>query len=534
MKNCTNFLNPYSETTMYFTLINCNKKNYCIPLDVCNNGHFFVSFGNKTCIRKTECDINVFDETDPFIHDYDPIPSAEVITEIPKTFDERIDNNTNKIHIVKILTVFENYNRYNNSDSLLIEEYIKIFNQESERYGSREIYLIIFKKFDNFNITIYPLDIESFAYDNIMIPNNLGFINFEDYFPSYSDYEADTNEIILIILLESLSLNSSINELNYYFYGMNIKQIEKSKFLNISSLDLKSNENNLLRIIYPLKSYYNKNSSLNKRNSEYLVENIRTFYSRDPNIELYNIHDPFFNDICFQFTSELDTDMTLNDRRKEYYINKSLCEDNCFIEKLIINENSVKSVCLCKFKNIFSFNKNIGIRDDIPQISKSNSKSILCAEKTFKDEDISKNPIFWVFIIFIFFLILLFLTLIFYGKGILKGIFNLETSENSIKNTNIISENLERKESNNNNSYESDKKIKINSYDDNIDSIKDENKDSAIISISNKNKKIMKLNKMKNLLSKNSSIYDNNINNNKKDKIHIDSNSSNNGKFNPP
>ena len=236
----------------------------------------------------------MFNETDPFIHDYDPIPSTETITEIPKTFDGSIDNNTNRIEVVKILTVYENYTRYNNPDSLLIEEYIKILNQESERYGSREIYLIIFKKLNNFNITIYPIDIESFTYDNVIVPNNLGFIHFEYYFPRFPDYEADTNEIILIILLESLSLNSSINELNYYFFGMNMKQIEKSKFLNISSLDLKNEENNLLRIMYPLKSYYNKNSSLNKRNSEYLVENIRAFHSKDPNIKLYNINDPFF------------------------------------------------------------------------------------------------------------------------------------------------------------------------------------------------------------------------------------------------
>ena len=51
ISNCTNFTNPYASNTMYFTLVNCNNKNYCIPLDVCRNGKFDVYYENKTCIR---------------------------------------------------------------------------------------------------------------------------------------------------------------------------------------------------------------------------------------------------------------------------------------------------------------------------------------------------------------------------------------------------------------------------------------------------------------------------------------------------
>ena len=97
--------------------------------------------------------------------------------------------------------------------------------------------------------------------------------------------------------------------------------------------------------------------------------------------------------------------MTVNDRRQEYYINKSLCEDNCYLEKLFINNNAIKSVCKKKIKKSFSFNKNAGIKDDIPSISKINAKAIGCIDKAFKPQNVAKNPIFWVLIILFIFLV---------------------------------------------------------------------------------------------------------------------------------
>ena len=347
------------------------------------------------------------------------------------------------------------YIKYNKSDNDLMKEYIQLFNKYSEGYEKDGIYLIILKQYKNFNITIYPLDIESFAYDNAFVPNNLGFINFINYFVGYFDYEVNSNEIILVILLESLSLNSSINELNYYFYGMNENHNEKSRFINISEYNL-INEKMTYNAMYPLKNYYNENSTLEKRNTEYLVDNIRSIYLNDPKIELYNINNPFFNDICFHFTSEINTDLTLNDRREEYYINKSLCEDNCYLEKLIINDECIKSLCSCQLKKEFSFNKNAGVKDDIPLISVNMVKSIFCYNKAFNSQNIAKNIVFWVFIVFIIFLFIMFFVCIFYGSEILNKIFKI--------NNEGISENIEIKETSNKiNSSENENKNKLSS-----------------------------------------------------------------------
>jgi len=41
-------------------------------------------------------------------------------------------------------------------------------------------------------------------------------------------------------------------------------------------------------------------------------------YFKYPDIKLYNLSDPFYNDICNIFTSEVNRDMSLNDRRNDY------------------------------------------------------------------------------------------------------------------------------------------------------------------------------------------------------------------------
>ena len=59
------------------------------------------------------------------------------------------------------------------------------------------------------------MDIETFTNDKVLSPNNLCSINFQGYFSDYIGYEINNNQIILVILLERFSLNSSINDINY-------------------------------------------------------------------------------------------------------------------------------------------------------------------------------------------------------------------------------------------------------------------------------------------------------------------------------
>ena len=339
VKDCTNYQNINGTSNIYFTLKDCNHKNYCIPIKECYNGNFDVNPIDHTCTRKpnsTECNINDFKDTDPFIHDYDPKPSP-IIEIIYTTIIEQNATEIEPQKIIKpekddipryprIIKINETERCENKTE--LIKEYKNIWNTLVSTFETY-IYLFVYFNCTGYNITVYPLEVESDFYKSIIVPNKLGFIKFEDYFKNIdNDYQKVTNKTFLVMLLESLSLNSSINELNYYFYGMNDNIDEKnenfSNFIDIEKLGLKRNNDTFLEESFHLKSYTNKYSTLNEKYKDYLIENITSFHSKYPNIVFYNLDDPFYNDICTEFTSDLGTDMTLDDRRKEYYINNQV------------------------------------------------------------------------------------------------------------------------------------------------------------------------------------------------------------------
>ena len=97
-----------------------------------------------------------------------------------------------------------------------------------------------------------------------------------------------------------------------------------------------------------------------------------------PNADLSNISDPFYNDICFLFTSDVETDMTLNDRRKEYYVNYSLCEENCTLIKVINKDTNPRAVCSCEMKPYLIFNEISGKEYEIKSKSSPPIKSFIC------------------------------------------------------------------------------------------------------------------------------------------------------------
>ena len=559
VQDCTNYVNAEGKYNMYYTLLDCNGKNYCIPIDVCNNIEYFkINHTSKTCMSEIDCNINDFNKVPVFTN---PIPEpttskiiivTEPLTTLPipptthphLTPEQKESDIDSREKIIRIITINQTFSCYN--ESWLINDYITRLQNLYNSFGEN-IYLILYLNFTDYNITIYPLDIENFYYDNVIIPNHLGSIYFEPYFPGFIAYEANNSVIILVILLERLCLNSAINELNYYFYIMDERDINNGYFVEgPKDLNLSINEEQFLKVIYPLKDYKNENSTLKPRNCEYLINNIQSFYTKEPNVELYNIEDPFFNDICFQFTSDLQTDMTLNDRRQEYYINKSLCEDNCYLETLLINENDIKSSCLCKFKTNYTSNKNAGINDVIPSISTANANSILCIDKTFKPQNLAKNIVFWVIIILLIFLLVMLLIYIFYGNQTLKQLLHLDSSDNGsdVERSEIISENFKIKENNINN-YENKRMIKLNSDGDASSAIKDLKKNISIISdksnsknklnINNKNNKNENNNNNNIQNMSNSSIYNYSENkNNKKSSNKIDIALSNNDNSNPP
>ena len=345
-----------------------------------------------------------------------------------------LNDNTNKKY-EDIINTFDT--------SLIINNNNILQKELSDSDQNNEIFLITMTEYNNFTITIYPLDIENFAYEQIFYMKNLGFINFTKLYPYFTNYEMNQNLLLLICIMEYHEKNSSINDLNYFIFGFNEKNNGNNQNLgikiNLEKYKLLEKDGEKLEISYPLKNYFNENSLVNKRNSENLLDNIKNIYENYPEVELSNISDPFYNDICFLFTSDQGTDMTLNDRRNEYYVNSSLCEKNCTIIKIINNDLNPRALCNCNIKTSVLFNNPKDIKEEIESYSVPNIKSFICGKEVF-NAYIAKNSIFWIFVIIIIIQIFILIGYILYRKREINkilGLYDRDTNKNIEKISNL-------------------------------------------------------------------------------------------------
>ena len=99
-------------------------------------------------------------------------------------------------------------------------------------------------------------------------------------------------------------------------------------------------------------------------NSDYL--NLERAYKlNQKSINIYNSSELFYNDICFTFSSEINgEDVTLKDRRKEYYVNITFCESTC--EYSHFDYVKMKVICDCQ---------HLSQIDDFESLSFSNLKN---------------------------------------------------------------------------------------------------------------------------------------------------------------
>ena len=123
----------------------------------------------------------------------------------------------------------------------------------------------------------------------------------------------------------------------------------------------------------------------------------------------YNSSSDFYNDKCYPYTSENNTDVTLSDRQLEYANNNlSLCETNC---KLIEYNNKTKyALCSCSIKNEIKIMEDIIIDKDKLLKSFTDIKSMMnlvvlkCYYVLFTADGLLNNigSFVLIFIIFIF------------------------------------------------------------------------------------------------------------------------------------
>ena len=196
-------------------------------------------------------------------------------------------------------------------------------------------------------------------------------------------YKIDDNLIIAIIIkkVDGISYSSSIS---YSFYEPELGN-------KISSKEICQNDNIFVvnNILYKLDT--------NAINLDFIL------YLTKQNINVFNLTDAFYTDICYHFDSPINKDIALNERILLCFPNISLCDEGCSIKG--VNLSSLKSICECKFNEIINdkiLGNNIMEESQLKEIkeiiSQTNIEIIKCYKDIFFGKYYASSPGFFIVI----------------------------------------------------------------------------------------------------------------------------------------
>ena len=214
---------------------------------------------------------------------------------------------------------------------------------------------------------------------------------------------------ILQLEIENKNNNSLADQLEYLIYDENKNKVDLSVCKDIN-----------------IQEYL-------KLKSEFDVSNYNNY--KNSGIDIFNINDSFFNDICHPYSEpESNNDIVLKDRIKDIFQNYSLCNDGCSYTE--INSEYKTVSCNCQIKTNISLKENYTlnmVKFNEIEVD-SNFALIKCSNLVFCYKGKSKNSGFWIFL----FLVLGHIPLIFlyFYKGIksIKGYIMNEMKKNGYIN----------------------------------------------------------------------------------------------------
>ena len=129
----------------------------------------------------------------------------------------------------------------------------------------------------------------------------------------------------------------------------------------------------------------NLNSVLDKNSTYYEIQSSLTAQG----INIFDMNDPFYNDICYDFDNKFKKDIPLNDRITTIFPNATLCDKGCQYEG--INLTDMTATCNCKFNDITNNNviKDNALLDNavgevFDLVNSSNILVFKCIKNIFK------------------------------------------------------------------------------------------------------------------------------------------------------
>ena len=244
--------------------------------------------------------------------------------------------------------------------------------------------------------------------------------------------------------------NSNINDNNIsdiYFIIRHLSENSTKKYISSKTFDfsfchqdpiLFEDEVEVDFLTYNYSSNYTENATVD-------IDTI--LYGRKFGIDLFDPYSAFLNDICFKFTSEKGSDVTMDSRLEDYYQNITFCDDKENSHYMSYNYSSEKNTFTyrCAFGYYESNDTKLSNLDKIDRqlkslVAVSNIKVITCYKQFLNLRDIIKNYggmicIFVLIIQIVCFLIFCFCgikpieeklnNLFLVGESLLKGLFKM-------------------------------------------------------------------------------------------------------------
>ena len=162
----------------------------------------------------------------------------------------------------------------------------------------------------------------------------------------------------------------------------------------------------------------------------------------------YNPLSDYYKDVCFTYTSESGTDISLKDRKNEFFNkNMSLCEQNCDYKEYYSDTKKVSCECEVKIKipliSEIVINKDI-LKNKFVDIKKLMNLNVMkCYNVLFTSKGLTSNIGFYIILIII--LINIVLLLIFLIKGykyLYNKIYKIKEDCNNSNKREIIGNNI--------------------------------------------------------------------------------------------
>ena len=207
-------------------------------------------------------------------------------------------------------------------------------------------------------------------------------INFSDCEKILKQNYPNNNFTVAQINMKNTNKKYIIDQVQYKIYDNEKNPID---------LSLCKNKNKKIRIEYKITD-----------KSEINIEKVR--YFQEKSVDIFNINDTFFNDICYPHSDkDSDSDMILSDRISDIYQNVTICGSGCIYESF--DSNKISAHCICDVQN------EINLELDGTSLEKSVESAFLysnfgvikCYNLVFSFKGKIKNAGFWIFVIIIIF-----------------------------------------------------------------------------------------------------------------------------------